>query len=127
MPQVVLTSNGTRALSDALRRRCLYSFIEYPDEAKELAILHARLPDIERRLAGQIVRFVQALREEDLEKVPGIAETLDWAAALIGMRRGSLDEDPAALRASLICLLKTERDRRAVSPEVTRRLLDRVA
>ena len=127
VPQVVLTSNGTRALSDALRRRCLYSFIEYPDEAKELAILHARLPDIDRRLASRIVRFVQALREEDLEKVPGIAETLDWAAALIGMRRGSLDEDPAALRASLICLLKTERDQRAVTPEVTRRLLDRVA
>ena len=127
VPQVVLTSNGTRALSDALRRRCLYSFIEYPGEAKELAILHARLPDIDRRLASRIVRFVQALREEDLEKVPGIAETLDWAAALIGMRRGSLDEDPAALRASLICLLKTERDQRAVTPEMTRRLLDRVA
>ena len=127
VPQVVLTSNGTRALSDALRRRCLYTFIDYPDEAKELAILHAAQPEIDGRLAGQIVRFVQALREEDLEKIPGIAETLDWAAALVGMRRKHLDEDPAALRASLICLLKTERDQRLATPEVTRRLLGKVA
>ena len=127
VPQVVLTSNGTRALSDALRRRCLYTYVDYPDEARELAILRARLPDVDLRLAGQIVRFVQALREEDLEKTPGIAETLDWTAALTGMRRERLDEDPAALQASLICLLKTERDQRAIAPEVTRRLLGKVA
>ena len=127
IPHVVLTSNGTRELSDALRRRCLYSYVEYPDEAKELAILAARVPEIDDRLAGQIVRFVQALRREDLEKTPGIAETLDWAAALVGFRLAALDQDPAALQASLICLLKTEHDQKAVPPEVTARLLGKVA
>ncbi len=127
VPTVILTSNGTRALSDALRRRCLYNHIDYPDEAKELAILRARLPDVDHRLAGQIVRFVQALRREDLEKTPGIAETLDWAAALLGMRLQSLTGDPAAVQASLICLLKTEHDQKAIAPEVTRRLLGKVA
>jgi MoxR-like ATPase len=127
VPYVVLTSNGTRALSDALRRRCLYGYVDYPDEAKELAILRAHQPNSDAALIEQVVRFVQALRKEDLEKTPGIAETLDWAAALVGMNFKHLDGDPAALQASLICLLKTEHDQKAVTPEVTRRLLGRVA
>ena len=127
IPHVVLTSNGTRALSDALRRRCLYSYLDFPDEDKELAILRARLPDVDRRLAEQAVRFVQLLRREDLEKKPGIAETLDWASALTGLELRSLDADPAALQASLICLLKTEADLRAVPAEVAARLVGKVA
>ena len=127
IPHVVLTSNGTRALSDALRRRCLYSYLDFPDEAKELAILRARLPGVEQRLAGQIVRFVQLLRREELEKKPGIAEMLDWAGALIGLELRALDSDPAALQASLICLLKTEADLKSVPQEVAARLVGKVA
>jgi MoxR-like ATPase len=127
IPHVVLTSNRTRELSDALRRRCLYAYVEFPDEARELAIVEARLPGIERTLAGEITRFVQALRREDLEKTPGIAETLDWAAALVGLGVARLEQDPAKLQASLICLLKTERDAQSVTPEVAARLAGRAA
>ncbi|HXC27337.1 MAG TPA: MoxR family ATPase [Stellaceae bacterium] len=127
LPHVILTSNGTRALSDALRRRCLYSYLDFPDDTKELAILHARLPDLDRRLARQIVRFVQMLRREDLEKKPGIAETLDWAGALVGLDVRSIHGDPAAIQASLICLLKTEADLKSMPREVTARLIGKVA
>src|SRR6266478_126539 len=129
IPHVILTSNGTRALSDALRRRCLYSYVDFPDETKELAILHARLPNIDRRLARQIVRFVQMLRREELEKKPGIAETLDWASSLIGLDVRSIhgDATAAAIQASLICLLKTEADLKSMPREVTARLIDKVA
>jgi MoxR-like ATPase len=127
IPHVILTSNGTRALSDALRRRCLYSYLDFPDERKELEIVRARLPDIDRRLAEQVVRFVQMLRREDLEKTPGIAETLDWASALIGLDIRSLDKNPIAVQASLICLLKTEADLKAVPREVSERLIGKVA
>ena len=126
IPHVVLTSNGTRALSDALRRRCLYSYLDFPDEQKELVILRARLPGIDRRLAEQVVRFVQLLRREDLEKTPGIAETLDWARALVGLDIASIDTDPGAVQASLICLLKTEADLRRVPREVAARLIGKV-
>ena len=129
IPHVILTSNGTRTLSDALRRRCLYSYVDFPDETKELAILHARLPNIDRRLARQIVRFVQMLRREELEKKPGIAETLDWASSLIGLDVRSIhgDSAAAAIQASLICLLKTEADLKSMPREVTARLIDKVA
>ena len=127
IPHVVLTSNGTRALSDALRRRCLYSYLDFPDERKELVIVRARLPGIDQRLAEQAVRFVQLLRREDLEKTPGIAETLDWARALVGLDIDSIDKDPGAVQASLICLLKTEADLKRVPPEVAARLIGKVA
>jgi MoxR-like ATPase len=127
IPHVVLTSNGTRALSDALRRRCLYSYLDFPDERKELVIVRARLPGIDQRLAEQVVRFVQLLRCEDLEKTPGIAETLDWARALVGLDVGSIDKDRGAVQASLICLLKTEADLKRVPPEVAARLIGKVA
>lgn len=127
VPHVILTSNGTRDLSDALRRRCLYAYVDYPDLARELRIIHAHLPDIDTVLADQIGRFVQALRREDLEKVPGIAETLDWAGALVGMKVDRLDRDPAAVHASLVCLLKTRRDRASIPPEVSSRLIGAAA
>jgi MoxR-like ATPase len=127
IPHVVLTSNGTRALSDALRRRCLYSYLDFPEEAKELVIVRARLPGIDQRLAEQVVRFVQLLRREDLEKTPSIAETLDWARALIGLDIASIDKDPGAVQASLICLLKTEADLKRVPREVAARLIGNVA
>jgi len=121
-PFVVLTSNGSRDLSDALRRRCLYNFVEYPDLKTELAILSARMPAIDTALAEQIVGFVQALRKQDLEKNPGVAEMLDWAAALSGLGIGSLSDDPVALQATLVCLLKTESDSAQIPTEVAQRI-----
>ena len=121
-PIVVLTANGTRDLSDALRRRCIYNFVPYPDRTTELAILRARCPSVEPALAAQIVSFVQNLRKEDLEKKPGIAETLDWAAALGGLGVNDITADPVALQASLVCLLKTEADQAAIPGAVAQRL-----
>ena len=126
-PHVILTANGTRDLSDALRRRCLYAWIDYPDRHTELAILAARHPGIEAALAGQIVGFVQALRREDLEKKPGVAETLDFAAALAGLGVNDLAADPETLQATLVTLLKTQADRAAVPTEVAQRLAGKAA
>ena len=126
-PMVVLTSNGTRELSDALRRRCLYSYIDYPDRSSELAILKARAPGIEGLLATQIIHSVQAIRREELEKVPGIAEMLDWAAALSGLGVNDLSDDPNIVAATLVCLLKTAADRDAVPPEVLARIVGKAA
>lgn len=126
-PFVVLTSNGTRDLSDALRRRCVYSFVDYPDRRTELAILEKRCPGLNARLAEQIVGFVQALRKEDLEKKPGVAELLDWAAALAGLGVNDLAQDPVTLQASLVCLLKTQGDRAAIPTEVAQRLAGKAA
>ncbi|WP_439563021.1 AAA family ATPase [Roseinatronobacter sp.] len=126
-PHVILTANGTRDLSDALRRRCLYAYVDYPDRDTELAILSARNPDIDAALGRQIVAFVQALRAEDLEKKPGIAEMLDFAAALGGLGVNDLGADPAALAAALATLLKTRSDRAAIPPEVAARLAGRAA
>jgi len=127
VPHVILTSNGTRALSDALRRRCLFSYVEFPDVERETEIIRARLPGIDAGLAAQVSRFVQSLRKEDLEKVPGIAETLDWCAALMGLGVHDLETDSAALHQTLICLLKTEADQKAVPPEVAARLAGKAA
>jgi len=127
VPHVILTSNGTRALSDALRRRCLYSYVEFPDVDRETAIIRARLPNIDDRLAGQVSRFVRELRKEDLEKVPGIAETLDWCAALMGLGVGDLQTAPDDVHQSLICLLKTEADQKAVPLEIATRLAGKAA
>ena len=109
-PLVVLTSNGTRELSDALRRRCLYYYVEYPAFDKELQIVAARLPELGPRLSRQVVEFVQALRQAQLRKTPGIAETLDWAQALLGLGVDSLDADLDAVMDSMVCLLKTRED-----------------
>ena len=126
-PMVILTANGTRDLSDALRRRCIYAHVDYPERDAELAILHARAPQIEMRLARQIIAFVQALRREDLEKTPGIAETLDFAAALAGLGINDLTDDPTALQAALATLLKTQTDRANITTEVAQRLAGRAA
>ncbi len=126
-PVVILTANGTRDLSDALRRRCLYAFVDYPDRDAELAILAKRAPGLEAKLARQIVDVVQALRREDLEKKPGIAEMLDWAAALSGLGVNDLADDPATVQATLVCLLKTAADRDAAPAEVMGRLIGKVA
>ena len=127
IPHVVLTSNSTRELSDALRRRCLYAYVEFPSPERELEIVLNKVPGIERVLAEQIVRFIRGLRQEDLEKVPGVAETLDWAAALVGMRLDSLEGDVDRIRATMICLLKTEADQKAVTAEVVGRLAGQAA
>lgn len=121
-PIVILTANGTRDLSDALRRRCLYAHVEYPDRATELAILKARCPEVEAALSRQIIGFVQSLRKEGLEKTPGIAEMLDFAAALMGLGIADLTDDPVLLQASLSTLLKTQRDRDNITTEITQRL-----
>ncbi|WP_417205390.1 AAA family ATPase [Antarctobacter sp.] len=126
-PVVVLTANGTRDLSDALRRRCLYAYVDYPDRDTELAILARRAPEVETRLARQIIGVVQALRREDLEKSPGIAEMLDWAAALSGLGINDLSGNPAQVQATLVCLLKTAADRDALPPEVMARIVGKVA
>ena len=127
IPLVVLTSNGTRELSDALRRRCLYHFVDYPSEDKEVRILTARLPQIDVALARQIAAFVAKVRKEDLRKVPGVAETLDWAAALVGLEVRDLAAEPEVVQDTLLCLLKTQEDRLAMAPQVTQRLLGKVA
>jgi MoxR-like ATPase len=126
-PIVILTANGTRDLSDALRRRCLYAYLDYPDQSTELAILEARLPDLAPRLSRQIVSVVQDIRREDLEKKPGIAEMLDWAAALSGLGINDLAQNPDTLQATLVCLLKTAADRDIAPREVMDRLIGKVA
>jgi MoxR-like ATPase len=126
-PIVILTSNGTRDLSDALRRRCLYTYVDYPDHDTELAILKARSPDIETHLANQVVGFVQKLREEELEKTPGIAEMLDFAAALMGLGIADLTSDPAVLQSTLTTLLKTQSDQANITTEVSGRIAGRAA
>lgn len=126
-PIVILTANGTRDLSDALRRRCLYAHISYPDRTTELAILTARCPEVEAALASQIIGFVQSLRKEDLEKKPGIAEMLDFAAALMGLGIADLTRDPVVLQASLATLLKTQTDRDNITTEIAQRLAGKAA
>lgn len=127
IPRVILTSNGTRELSDALRRRCLYHYVDYPDEARETRILTARLPGIDVALATEIARLVAMIRKEDLRKVPGVAETVDWAAALVGLGVNHLQDAPEVVHETLMCLLKTREDQSAVTREVTDRLLGKVA
>ena len=124
IPQVVLTSNGTRELSDALRRRCLYHYLDYPSLAREIAIVRATLPQAESALVEQAVAFVQRLRLEDLGKSPGVAETLDWVRALHRLSFTALPDDPHALMATLACLLKTREDRFQLGPERVRQLIE---
>ena len=127
IPRVVLTSNATRELSDALRRRCLYHYIDFPDVNREAKIILARVPGIDAALALQIARMVAAVRKEDLRKVPGVAETLDWAATLFGLELHDLRQEPEAIYETMICLLKTQEDRARMTREVSERLLGKVA
>ncbi len=107
-PIVILTSNRTRELSDALRRRCLYHWVNYPDPEKELKIVRKRLPGIEEKLARQLVQVVQNLRSRNLNKAPGISETLDWAMSLNAL--GKHEIDASVIRATLGSLLKSNED-----------------
>jgi MoxR-like ATPase len=121
-PIVIITSNNTRDLSDALRRRCIYNYMYYPEKELELEILQKKLPNIDFQLSEQIVNFVQNLRLQDLDKKPGIAETLDWAAAISGLGLKDLSENYKILQSTLVCLLKTEADKAVISPETLQKL-----
>src|SRR5690349_24539544 len=127
IPHVVLTSNGTRELSDALRRRCLYHYVDYPDVDREARIIMARVAGAGASLSLQIARMVESVRKEELRKVPGVAETLDWAAALVGLDVRDLRDQPEIVHDTMMCLLKTREDRMRVTPEIVDRLLARVA
>src|SRR5215469_16151869 len=127
IPRVVLTSNGTRELSDALRRRCLYHYVDFPDIDREARIILVRLPGIDTALALQVARMVAAIRKEDLAKLPGVAESLDWAATLAGLGVADLRQAPEVVHETLVCLLKTHEDRTRIGREVVARLLGKVA
>jgi len=124
-PHVILTSNGTRELSDALRRRCLYHYVDYPSFDKELRIITTRLPEVSQQLAGQVVEYVQSLRKMDLRKIPGVAETLDWTSALLKLNLTSLDKDPELIMNTLMCLLKTKEDHDLITKDISDRLIAR--
>jgi MoxR-like ATPase len=115
-PPVIITSNRTREIHDALKRRCLYQWIDYPSVERELAIVARRLPDVPARLARSVVAVVQALRRDDLFKRPGVAETLDWAMALAAL--GTTELDVAAIESTLGVLLKYEEDVARVRAEM---------
>ena len=123
-PLVVLTSNGTRDLSDALRRRCLFHYLDFPSLAREMHIVRTLVPEAASRLVEDSVAFVQRLRKEDLDKTPGIAETLDWVRVLFKLGLQELPQDPALLSHSLAALLKTRNDRWGVTPERVAKLID---
>src|ERR1700730_10776270 len=127
IPRVVLTSNGTREISDALPRRWLYHYVDFPDVDREAKIILIRTPQIDSALALQVARMVSPIRKEDLRKVPGVAETLDWAATLAGLEVHDLRQEPEAVHETMMCLLKTHEDRSRVTREVTERLLGKVA
>jgi MoxR-like ATPase len=123
-PIVVITSNRTREVHDALKRRCLYHWVGYPDAKRELTILRAKVPGIAKTLSQQVVAFVQALRKEDLFKVPGVAETLDWAGALTELDVVALD--PATVSDTLGALLKYQDDIARLDASKVKALLDEV-
>ncbi|HUE87739.1 MAG TPA: MoxR family ATPase [Vicinamibacterales bacterium] len=122
-PVVVITSNRTREVHDALKRRCVYAWIDYPDFEKERHIVAAKLPDVPTQLAEQVTAFVQELRTTDLYKAAGVSETLDWAAALVALNRETLDAE--TIDQTLGVLLKNQEDIEAVRGERTRLLLAR--
>jgi MoxR-like ATPase len=110
-----------------LRRRCLYHYVDFPTADREAAILQARLPKIGTGFALQIARALEKIRKEDLRKVPGVAETLDWAAALIGLEIKDLRSDPGLVYATMMTLIKTQEDKSRFTFEVAERLLGKVA
>jgi MoxR-like ATPase len=125
VPYVVLTSNRTREIGDALRRRCLYLYVEHPSLEKEVRILRLRVPGLDEHFARTIARFVQQLRRRELHKLPGVAESIDWAQALLRLRSDRLD--PEIVRVTLGCLLKDEYDVSETSDAVVAGLLARAA
>lgn len=123
-PVVILTSNRTREVHDALKRRCLYYWIDYPTFEKEYDIVRARVPDAPAQLARQVTTFIQELREADLYKIPGVAETLDWTAALVALDQQALSID--VVNDTLGVILKYQDDITRVSGEAARHILQRV-
>jgi MoxR-like ATPase len=123
-PVVVITSNRTREIHDAIKRRCLYHWVDYPDALRELDIVRRKCPQAPERLAREIVAFTQRLRRMDLFKSPGVAETLDWAEALVALDRIALD--PATVADTLGVLLKYQDDVAAIAPEVAARIVAEV-
>lgn len=123
-PIVVITSNRTREIHDAIKRRCLYHWVNYPDAERELAIVRARLPGVSERLAGEVVAFVQSLRELDLFKLPGVAETLDWAQALTELDAVALAPDTVG--DTLGVLLKYQDDIAKIEGSEAKRILDQM-
>src|SRR5688572_18568272 len=121
-PVVIITSNRTREVHDALKRRCLYHWVGYPNAERELAILRAKVPGVGKKLSEQVVAFVQALRKEDLFKSPGVAETLDWAGALTELNAVALD--PATVSDTLGVLLKYQDDIARLDQSKVKQLLD---
>jgi MoxR-like ATPase len=121
-PIVIITSNRTREIHDALKRRCLYHWVDYPDAARELAILNSRLPDAPSKLTREVVAFVQAIRKEDLFKAPGVAETLDWAGALVELDAVALDA--THITDTLGALLKYQDDIQKMQGSRAKALLD---
>ena len=121
-PVVILTSNRTREVHDALKRRCLYHWVDYPDFAREMAILRARVPEAAEALSAEIVAFVQALRGEDLFKSPGVAETIDWARALVALDTVSLS--PEVISDTLGAVLKYQDDIARVAGSEAGRILE---
>ena len=115
-PVVVLTSNRTRELSEALLRRCLHLFVEFPGSEKEAEILALKVPEADERLRGQVARFVAGLRKLDLKKAPSIAETLDWARGLCAL--GVKELDPTTVRQTLSLVVKHEEDLRKAEAKV---------
>ncbi len=122
-PMVVITSNRTREIHDALKRRCLYYWIDYPDLDKEMQIVRSKVPEASQKLAGQVTAFVQELRTTELYKVPGVAETLDWTAALVSLNENELS--PSVIDDTLGVMLKYREDVQAVRGEQTRALVNR--
>ena len=122
-PIVVITSNRTREIHDALKRRCLYYWIDYPDLDKEMQIVRSKVPAASQALAGQVTSFVQELRATELYKVPGVAETLDWTAALVSLNENKLS--PSVIDDTLGVMLKYREDVQMVRGEQTRALLNR--
>ena len=123
-PVVIVTSNRTREVHDALKRRCLYCWIDYPSFAEELAIVRAKVPEAPEKLAREVTQFVAELRRAELYKLPGVAETLDWAAALVALDRKALD--PAVIGDTLGILLKYQDDVEKLRGEAAQGMLDRV-
>jgi MoxR-like ATPase len=121
IPYVILTSNRTRDLSDALKRRCLYHWMDYPSLEKELAIVYKRFPEMEQKLATQLVYFIQALRQKKLQKTPGVSETLDWALSLLTLGYHTLDVQ--AVARTYGCFLKSTEDIRMLQEEGVEALL----
>ena len=124
VPHVVVTSNRTREIGDALRRRCLYLYVDHPTVEKEVLIIKSRVPDVSEQLANEIARFMEALRRRELSRVPGVAETIDWATALMVLHRDHLDAE--VIEQTLGCFLKDQRDVADMTVSAVSSLLEHV-